>query len=131
VGQRFVQPEWTLNAGARYDFQLAGDINSYVRVDYTWFENYQLATPGAPNYTPDASEVPAQKQWNLRVGFDVNEFDVNLFVYNLTDEDEGTTTGGRSVCTNADCSTFNNYNMTRTTTTPTPRQIGVQVAYRL
>jgi outer membrane receptor protein involved in Fe transport len=130
-GQRFAQPEWTVNAGARYDLPVSDTINSYARLDYTWFENYQLATPGAPNYTPDSSEVPSTKQLNLRIGIDVGMLDINFFVYNLTDEDEGTTAGGRSVCTNADCSTFNNYNIARTMTAPTPRQIGVQLAYRL
>jgi iron complex outermembrane recepter protein len=130
-GQSFPQPEWTANAGVRYDLEIAEGFNGYVRLDYTWFENYQLAAVGSPNYTPDASEVPAQKQLNLRLGLDVGSFDINFFVYNLTDEEEGTTGGGRSVCTNADCSTFNNYNIARTITTPAPRQIGVQVAYRL
>jgi iron complex outermembrane receptor protein len=130
-GQRFTQPDWTVNAGARYDLQISDQINGYVRLDYSWFEDYQTAVRGAPNYTPDSSEVPALKQWNLRLGFDVDAFDVNFFVYNLTDEDEGSTAGGRSVCTNADCTTFNNYNIARTINAPTPRQIGVQVAYRL
>jgi iron complex outermembrane recepter protein len=130
-GQSFPQPEWTLNAGARYDLEISERINSYARLDYTWFEEYQLAPLGAPNYTPDSSEVPSQKQLNLRLGVDVGSLDINLFVYNLTNEDEGTTGGGRSACTNADCSTFNNYNIARTMNSPTPRQIGVQVAYRL
>ncbi|MEY4640357.1 MAG: hypothetical protein RLZZ227_351 [Pseudomonadota bacterium] len=131
VGQAFPQPEWTLNAGVRYDLQISDAINSYARLDYTWFEAYQTAPLGAPNYTPDSSDVPAQKQLNLRIGVDVKMLDINFFIYNLTDEDNGATTGGRSVCTNADCSTFNNYNIARTITTLAPRQIGVQVAYRL
>jgi iron complex outermembrane receptor protein len=130
-GQRFTQPDWTFNAGARYDFDISDRISSYVRLDYTWFEDYATAVPGAPNYTPDSSEIPALKQFNLRIGADFENFDLNFFVYNLTDEDEGATTGGRSVCTNADCSTFNNYQIARTMTPPTPRQIGLQLAYRL
>jgi iron complex outermembrane receptor protein len=130
-GQQFVQPDWTLNAGARYDLDLSDRFTSYVRLDYTWAEEYQTAVPGTPNYTPDASDVPAVKQWNLRVGLNFGEFDVNFFVYNLTDYDEGSRGGGRSVCTNADCSTFNNYNIARTLNAPTPRQVGVQLAYRL
>jgi hypothetical protein len=49
---------------------------------------------------------------------------------NLTGEDDGPRTGGRSQCTNADCSTFNSYTYGRTVAAPTPRQLGVQVAYR-
>ncbi|MGV3590372.1 MAG: TonB-dependent receptor, partial [Gammaproteobacteria bacterium] len=130
-GQFFPQPEWTLNAGARYDFDISDRFTSYVRIDYTWFDSYHTVAPGTPNYTPDSSEVPELKQWNLRLGINFDAFDVNFFVYNLTDEDEGSMSGGRSVCTNADCSTFNNYNIARTINAPTPRQIGVQLAYRL
>ena len=67
---------------------------------------------------------------NLRIGVDIDALDINFFVYNLTDEDEGSTFGGRSACTNAECSTFNNYNIARTMNAPTPRQIGLQAAYR-
>lgn len=129
-GQKFAQPDWTVNAGVRYDLPISSEINSYARLDYTWYENYQTAPLGSPNYTPDSSEVPSLKQLNLRVGVDVGSFDVNFFVYNLTDEDTGSTFGGRSACTNAECSTFNNYNIARTINAPTPRQIGLQLAYR-
>jgi outer membrane receptor protein involved in Fe transport len=129
-GQQFSQPDWTVNAGVRYDLPISAKINSYARLDYTWFENYQTAPLGASNYTPDSSEVPSQKQLNLRIGVDIDALDINFFVYNLTDEDEGSTFGGRSACTNAECSTFNNYNIARTMNAPTPRQIGLQAAYR-
>lgn len=129
-GQKFTQPDWTVNAGVRYDLPISADLNSYVRLDYTWYESYLTAPVGAPNYTPDSSEIPSLKQLNLRVGADIGDLDVNFFVYNLTDEDTGSTFGGRSACTNADCSTFNNYNIARTMNAPTPRQIGLQLAYR-
>jgi hypothetical protein len=57
-------------------------------------------------------------------------WDVSLFALNLTGEDAGARTGGRSQCTNADCSTFNSYAYGRTVAAPTPRQLGVQIAYR-
>jgi iron complex outermembrane recepter protein len=128
-GQLFPQPEWTINTGARYDMTIA-NMDTYARLDYTWYENYQTAPLGAPNYTPDSSEVPSLKQLNLRIGVDIGSLDLNLFVYNLTDEHAGSMFGGRSACTNADCSTFNNYNMARTINAPMPRQIGLQLAYR-
>lgn len=130
-GQRFTQPDWTVNAGVRYDLPISSTMNSYARLDYTWFESYQTAAQGSPNYTPDSSEIPALKQLNLRIGVDIGNLDLNFFVNNLTDADDGSTFGGRSACTNADCSTFNNYNMARTLNAPTPRQIGLQLAYRL
>jgi hypothetical protein len=55
---------------------------------------------------------------------------VSLFALNLTDEKKGGQTGGRSQCTNADCSTYSAYAYGRTVNAPTPRQVGVQVAYR-
>ena len=89
-----------------------------------------LAPPGSPNYTPDSSEVPEQQNINLRLGIERGNFDVNLFVNNLTDEKDGVLGGGRSGCTNADCSTFLNYNVVRTIAAPLPRQIGIQAAFR-
>jgi hypothetical protein len=86
--------------------------------------------PGTAQYSPDSSKVPAQKNINLRLGFEHNAFDVSLFALNLTDEKNGGQTGGRSQCTNADCSTYSSYAYGRTINAPTPRQIGVQVAYR-
>ena len=62
--------------------------------------------------------------------FEFNSFDVSLFALNVTDEEKGTYFGGRSQCTNADCSTYNSYTYGRSVAAPTPRQIGVQVAYR-
>lgn len=129
-GQKFTQPDWTVNAGVRYDLPISARYNGYVRLDYTWFEDYLTAPVGAPNYTPDSSVIPSLKQLNLRLGVDVGDLDLNFFVYNLSDEDAGSTFGGRSACTNADCSSFNNYNIARTLNAPTPRQIGLQVAYR-
>lgn len=129
-GQRFPQPKWTFDVGARYDLALTQDVRAYARVDYRWLDAYQLAPPGAPNYTPDSSLVPSQQNVNLRIGFDYRDFDLNFFVNNLTDEKKGQLTGGRSTCTNADCSTFNNYNIGRTVSAPIPRQIGVQIAFR-
>ena len=67
---------------------------------------------------------------NLRLGFERGRFDVNLFALNITDERVGPRFGGRSQCTNADCSTYNSYTYGATVAAPLPRQIGVQLAYR-
>jgi iron complex outermembrane receptor protein len=129
-GQQFPQPLWTVDTGVRFDVPLTDAVAAYARVDYRWLDSYQLAPAGSPNYTPDSSEVPSQRNINLRLGVEVGSWDANLFVYNLTDEDAGALSGGRSACTNADCSTFNNYNVARTVAAPAPRQIGLQFAYR-
>jgi iron complex outermembrane recepter protein len=130
-GQSFALPKWSADVGARLDLPLgAGDTLFYGRVDYRWLDGFDLAPPGSPNYTPDSSTVPEQQNVNLRLGVEHGSFDINLFVNNLTDEDEGQLSGGRNACTNADCSAFLNYNIVRTVAAPIPRQIGLQVAFR-
>ncbi|MEP7243467.1 MAG: TonB-dependent receptor [Gammaproteobacteria bacterium] len=130
-GQSFAQPKWSADIGARLDIPLgAADNTFYARLDYRWLDKFDLAPPGSANYTPDSRSVPEQQNVNLRLGVEHGSFDVNLFVYNLTDEDKGAPGGGRSACTNADCSAFLNYNVARTVAAPVPRQIGLQVAFR-
>jgi outer membrane receptor protein involved in Fe transport len=129
-GQLFAQPAWTYDVGARYDFQISDAFRGYARIDYRWQEGFPTAVPGTPAYSPDSSDVPAQKNVNLRLGLEFREFDVSVFALNVTDEDTSGSTGGRSGCTNADCSTYNTYTYGRTVSAPTPRQIGIQVAYR-
>src|SRR5690606_7658261 len=65
-GQKFAQPSWTLDLGARFDFALAGDGKAYVRIDYRWFDDYLTAVPGTAQFSPDSSRIPAQKNINLR-----------------------------------------------------------------
>ena len=79
---------------------------------------------------PTRVTCTSQKSINLRLGFERGRFDVNLFALNITDERVGPRTGGRSQCTNADCSAYNSYTYGATVAAPLPRQIGVQLAYR-
>jgi iron complex outermembrane recepter protein len=129
-GQQFPLPTWSVDAGARFDVALNDTMSAYIRADYRWLNSYLLAPAGSPNYTPDSSIVPSQRNVNLRVGLDYRDFDINLFVNNLTNEQDGVLTGGRNGCTNASCSTFLNYNIERTVSAPIPRQVGVQIAFR-
>jgi iron complex outermembrane recepter protein len=129
-GQAFAQPPWTVDLGARYEVALGGFGSGYGRVDYRWFEGYPTVPAGTGAYSPDSSNVPGERNVNLRIGFLHAGLDVSLFALNLTGEDDGARTGGRSQCTNADCSSFNSYAYGRTVAAPTPRQLGVQVAYR-
>lgn len=128
-GQKFAQPAWTADVGARYDVRLSDAINGYARVDYRWQKSFYTAAPGTAQYSPDSSKVPTQKNINLRLGVDYQDFDFSLFALNVTDEQTASTTGGRSGC-NTDCSTYTTYTYGRTVNAPMPRQIGVQVSYR-
>jgi outer membrane receptor protein involved in Fe transport len=129
-GQKFAQPAWTVDFGARYDFARNTFGRAYARIDYRWFDSYLTAVPGTAQFSPDSSRIPAQKNINLRLGFEWESLDVNLFALNVTDEKKGAQGGGRSQCTNEDCSTYNSYGYGRTLNAPMPRQIGIQVAYR-
>jgi iron complex outermembrane recepter protein len=129
-GQQFPLPTWSVDAGARVDVPLNDTTAAYIRADYRWLNSYLLAPAGSPNYTPDSSIVPSQRNVNLRIGLDYRDLDINVFVNNLTGERDGLLTGGRNGCTNASCSTFLNYNIERTVAAPVPRQVGVQIAFR-
>jgi outer membrane receptor protein involved in Fe transport len=130
-GTNMPQPAWTWDLGARYDLNIGDFGNMYGRVDYRWTEGYNGAVPGTPGFSPDSSYIPARKNVNLRLGIVRGDLDVNVFALNVTDETAGPRTGGRSQCTNADCSTYTAYGFGQTLSAPTPRQIGVQVAYRM
>jgi iron complex outermembrane receptor protein len=129
-GQLFPQPQWTVDFGARYDVRLSDRNRGYIRADYRWSDGYQLAPPGNPSYTPDSSNVPESRNLDLRLGFERDDYEVNLFVTNLTDDREGPTTGGRTGCFNTACTTYNGYSVFRSTNWGMPRQIGVQLVYR-
>ena len=105
-------------------------MQAYARIDYRWQDGYATVARSSGAYSPDSSDVPAQKSINLRLGFEHEEFDVNLFALNVTDEETGARSGGRSQCTNADCSAYNSYTYGATVAAPLPRQIGIQLAYR-
>ncbi|HET8697219.1 MAG TPA: TonB-dependent receptor, partial [Gammaproteobacteria bacterium] len=128
-GQEFAQPPNTADLGARVDFTV-GESQAYARIDYRWQDGYSPVSRTSGAYSPDSSDVPSQKSINLRVGFEHGPFDVNLFALNVTDEDTGPRFGGRSQCTNADCSAYNSYAYGATVAAPLPRQVGVQLAYR-
>ncbi len=103
---------------------------AYARIDYRWQDGYATVDRSSGAYSPDSSDVPAQKSINLRLGLEHGDFDVNLFALNVTDEETGARFGGRSQCTNADCSTYNSYTYGATVAAPLPRQVGIQLAYR-
>ena len=129
-GDIFPMPEWTFDVGARYDVTLSPALRGYARVDYRWSKAYLNAQPGSAAYSPDSSPVPKQQNVNLRLGVEYGDFDVNFFINNVTDEQSGAVGGGRSQCTNVACTAFVQYNPFRTTNWGTPRQFGVQLAYR-
>jgi hypothetical protein len=129
AGQEFAQPPNTADLGARLDFEI-GSAPAYARIDYRWQDGYATVSRSSGAYSPDSSDVPAQKSINLRLGLELRDFDLNLFALNVTDEADGPRFGGRSQCTNADCSAYNSYTYGATVAAPLPRQVGLQITYR-
>ena len=74
--------DFTASAGLQYDFTLGGN-NSFARIDYIYVGEYFN--------TPDEDEfgsLPAGdfSQINLKIGMVIDQFSVDLFVNNLTDD---------------------------------------------
>jgi iron complex outermembrane receptor protein len=128
--QHFAVPPWTLNLGARYSFATDGDWLPYVRADVRLAGAYNQSEFGLGSYQPDNNHVPGSENLNIRLGVEYNQYDVNLFVLNATNEDNGRLTGGRSGCRNASCSVYANYSPVFNVNAPQPRVIGIQLAYR-
>ncbi len=132
-GQLFPQPDWTLNLGGRYDLPINDRTRAYIRADYRWAGSFQLVPPGNPSYSPDSSNIPQSRNLDLRIGVEHDDFELNIFASNLTDDREGAVTGGRSQCLpagDATCNNFGAYSVYRSTSWGLPRQFGVQLVYR-
>lgn len=132
AGQLFPQPKWTADVGARFEIPISDDRSAYARADYRWADGYLSVPPGNIAFSPDSSIVPESQNLNLRLGVDWGSFDLNVFVNNALDYQEGPQAGGRAQCAGgaADCPVFNQYNPFKTVNWGTPRRIGVQLAYR-
>jgi outer membrane receptor protein involved in Fe transport len=138
AGDNFDIPPFAASAGAQVDFTLFDSLESYVRLDGSYQDDY---TAGATfnsggwggNYFNRNNE--ARKQFNLRAGLSMdNGLDANLFVQNLTNED-ALTAGqgdGRGVCANASptCDTYSTFTPFQNRTYQRPRLYGVQVNYK-
>jgi iron complex outermembrane receptor protein len=137
-GDNFDIPPFAASAGAQVDFTLFDSLESYVRLDGSYQDDYVAgATFGSGgwggNYFNRNNE--ARKQFNLRAGLSMdNGLDANLFVQNLTNED-ALTAGqgdGRGACagTSPTCDTFTTFTPFLNRTYQRPRLYGVQVNYK-
>ncbi|MES2294936.1 MAG: TonB-dependent receptor [Pseudomonadota bacterium] len=134
-GQPFAIPPWTLNLGARYSLPSDSDWLPYVRADLRLAGAYNQSEFGLGTYTPDVNHVASTQNLNLRVGVEYNQYDINLFILNATNYDNGITNGGRSGCKDAACSPtsgagYSAYTPIFNVNAPQPRTIGIQLAYR-
>jgi iron complex outermembrane recepter protein len=134
-GQHFAVPPWTLNLGARYSLPTDGDWLPYVRADLRLAGAFNQGVYGLGSFQPDNNHVTSSQNLNLRVGVEYNQYDINLFVLNATNYDNGVLTGGRSGCKDAACSPttgagYSAYTPIFNVNAPQPRVIGIQLAYR-
>ena len=80
---------WTLSTGIKYQFSGPVGVPSYVRADY-WYQtknNGLTATsdPTSAQYNPTYLIDPAQQNLNLRLGWQIDSWDLSAFVNNATD----------------------------------------------
>jgi len=135
-GQKMPISPWTFSVGGRYEHDLTADARGYLRVDWRYAKAYDQFQFGIGTYNPDVNRVPAIQNTNVRLGVEYRDLDINLFVNNLFDRDNGVMTGGRSGCATpaqggtAACNVYSTYTPFYQINTGTPRQFGIQIAYR-
>ena len=134
-GQSFAIPPWTLHLGGRYSLPVDGDWLPYIRADLRLASGYNQSLFGLGSFAPDINHVPATQNLNLRMGVEYNQYDINLFISNVTGYDKGPLTGGRSGCKDAACSStsglgYSVYSPISNVNAPQPRIIGLELAYR-
>jgi len=134
-GQKIPVPPHTVSLGGRYDVNLNSKMKGYLRADYRYTASYAVSPFPTTAYTPDAFNQKIQST-NFRAGVEYGDFDINVFVNNAFNRTTGNIAGGRSQCLSAAaggteaCTTFAAFNPFRTINTGTPREIGLQIAFR-
>ena len=114
-------PEWTAAASVRYDLPLSPTVNSYVRAEYKFFDDY-TRTPGPATslYNPKLYAGDAYSLVSLRMGVEWDRLDLALFANNLLDDD--------TVTYKASASFLSRYIVLEST--PQPRTIGLSATYK-
>lgn len=131
-GDELPVPPWTVSFGLQYDFRLADAFDAYVRGDYQFTSPYHRSLgAGVTGYTPDTYRAGSTEIVNARIGMAWDRFDLSLFANNLLNsQDRLSTGGGRSGCTNYECTGFRLQNYLLTSTTFRPRSVGMTLTYR-
>jgi len=115
-----------VSGAAQYSFDVL-ELPSYARLDYSWQGRERKGDawhPQSASYAGDGNlfQGPAIQQANLRIGTNLNSWDVSLFINNLTNE-QPILGKGRAL----------SMGMARhllTATTLRPRTIGLTAVYR-
>jgi outer membrane receptor protein involved in Fe transport len=78
---------WTVSLSANFARPLTSRYLGYARIDYTWsseWRRFGATDPGTASYDPLLKPTPAYNLLNLRLGTQFRDFDLNVFVNNLT-----------------------------------------------
>jgi outer membrane receptor protein involved in Fe transport len=136
AGDKLDTPPISLQLNAQYDFELFGQ-NLFVRADYSYRNRYAgSASFGASLYNANNRIRAVRQQIDLRAGVRLNNgVDVNLFVQNLTNEQNPTgitqfANGRTCASTSGDCSQYSAFNPFVQQSFQEPRRIGIQANYR-
>ncbi len=79
----------TLSFSGTYSAPISDRTEGYVRADFTRTSRWRRVAnldPNSPLYDPRLLPIPAYSIVNLRVGARLDDFDLSLFVQNLTDK---------------------------------------------
>ena len=80
-------PPWTVALSTEYAMPLAAGYRGYARADFTHtseWRRYGDTDSGTTSYDPLLKPIPAYSVLNVRFGTQFDNFDVSLFVENLT-----------------------------------------------
>ena len=112
-------PDWQANLTAQYDFRVMNDLPAYVRGDFQYTGKYQRGVGfGASGYDAATVNGAPTRFASLRTGVNLKEWDLSLFVNNLTNSQDRLyqAHGASSALVTA--------------TTFRPREVGMQASYR-
>ncbi len=117
---------WMASLSGQYFYQVMGKYDAYLRADlaYRSEESEEGNTdPSNPRYNPDLRPNPSYTTLNMRAGIQVNDFDISLFIDNVTNQDVLLNAQNNNVFSGATRQVW-------TASTIRPRTAGVFVSYR-
>jgi iron complex outermembrane receptor protein len=140
AGDGFGIPKLQISSSAQYEWpKIWGQWDGYGRADYQWQDAYVQGTSyGTAGYNPFTRFVQAQQQLALRVGFQKDKVEFDVFATNVTDARSqiGNAGNGKTLCSTAAattspaCTTYTQDNPFVSAVYQKPRVVGVQANYR-
>ena len=128
-------PDLQANAGVRFDFG-AFEHRAYARLDYFYTDSYtQGSSFGTGNYNPFTRDVPSVDQVNMRLGMNIDRWDLSLYATNLLNSRDmvgnaGIGRGGCNAATGGEgCTVYSLFNPFVAQAYQKPRSIGLQANY--